>query len=1280
MDIPALLRRHRPLLIAAVIGIAFSLTLFFLSRTYENDRFRKAFNERSRDRAQAVIAAFTDHLEQLFSIQSLYLASPRVNRGEFRVFTKNILSNNPDVASLQWVPRVSAAERKGFEEAVRKDGFPAFQITELNPQGKMAVAGQRSVYYPVRYVEPFRQNQNMLGFDVASIAARRSAIARAGERNAAVMLPPLPLQREGKTDMLGQLYLPVYRGDHVPASVSARRKDLAGVVVSTFFISRLVEAAVEPLGLAGVDLFIFNETTPGKREPLLLRWSRMRKAQVSDTALVPVSPEIEYRLPLELGGQKWSIVCRPAPQFVIHRRHWQSWMFLLVGLGITGVTVLYLATLQGRAEKIRQAVRERTADLQRVNEELHKALTAQEIAEQHNRQLAAIVESSDDAIIGNNLQGKIISWNKGAETLYGYSAEEMVGNPVAMIVPEDRQIEIDNFMERINRGETIRHLKTVRRCKDGSHVHVSVSVSPIKDAAGIVAGASTIARDITGEYRREQTLRLLERAITSTSCGILISDPHQPDNPIIFCNRAFETITGYAREEVIGKNCRFLQGADTDEAALKQIREAVAGGGECRVMLKNFRKDGTMFWNQLFITPIKDRNGELTHYIGVQTEVTELKRAEDELRKLTRAVEQSPSSVVITDIEGNIEYVNPVFTTLTGYRFEEVVGKKPSLLKSGEKSPEEYAAMWKTISAGNVWRGEFHNKKKNGDLYWEYASISPVLDKEGKVTNYIAVKEDITERKRIEEQLRSVSTMQKAILDSANFSIISTDAKGIIRTFNAGSERLLGYSAREMIGNETPLKIHDPEEVKKRARELSPDMKPGFEVFVAKAAMGMPEEREWTYIRKDGSRFPVLLSVTALLDKSGNITGYLGIGSDITHRKLAEEAMARAKEAAEAANKAKSEFLATMSHEIRTPMNAIIGMADLLGETTLSAEQSKYVGIFKSAGETLLNLINDILDLSKIESGHITLEKTDFDLYDVVEKATDILAVRAHEKGIELVYDIHPDVPRYLVGDPVRLRQVILKFTDNGEVALEVRKESSDAGTLLFSIRDTGIGIPEDKVNKIFEKFTQADSSTTRKYGGTGLGLAISKRLVKLMGGRIWVTSAVGAGSTFYFTAGFQLQVEKLKAEPVVAPVPEREVLRPLRILLVDDSEDNRLLIRSFLKKTPYVIDTANNGLAAVEQYKTAPYDLILMDIQMPVMDGYAATKEIRDWERSNKREPTPVLALTAYALQEEIRKSYDAGCSGHLTKPIKKNDLLYAIAAYSKKTLGKDQKIVNKG
>ncbi len=376
------------------------------------------------------------------------------------------------------------------------------------------------------------------------------------------------------------------------------------------------------------------------------------------------------------------------------------------------------------------------------------------------------------------------------------------------------------------------------------------------------------------------------------------------------------------------------------------------------------------------------------------------------------------------------------------------------------------------------------------------------------------------------------------------------------------------------------------------------------------------------------------------------------------------------------ASRSKSEFLASMSHEIRTPLNSIIGMAEVLAETVLTDEQHEYVRIFRAAGENLLEIINDILDLSKIEAGQTEVEAIDFDLPTLLDSVTTLVSLRADEQETTVTTHHDSDVPFYLNGDPTRLRQILLnlvgnavKFTKKGQVEIKISLQAKHGAEqeLLVAIKDNGIGIPADKQQLIFDSFTQADSLTTRQYGGTGLGLTICQKLLNIMGGHIWLTSQPGKGSTFFFT---------IPSVPATSPRPEIDtnvtlqraqcdLLPAARILLVDDNKDNCNLIRLYLRNTPFTLKTVDNGLEAVKAFCAKPYDLILMDLEMPIMDGYEATQKIRQWEQGQKRKPVPIIALTAHAFIRFKKKCLDAGCSDFLTKPVKKAKLIETIGIH---------------
>jgi two-component system sensor histidine kinase/response regulator len=503
---------------------------------------------------------------------------------------------------------------------------------------------------------------------------------------------------------------------------------------------------------------------------------------------------------------------------------------------------------------------------------------------------------------------------------------------------------------------------------------------------------------------------------------------------------------------------------------------------------------------------------------------------------------------------------------------------------------------------------------------------------------------------RSEERFRKLS-------ESSPIGIFQTDASGKCLYTNPRWQSLTGLSLEESLGDGWSRGIH-PED---RSRV--------FEEWGACAREGRPFDSEIRYQTPAGTVRVAHVRSGVVLDSSGGITEHIGSVLDITHRKQIEQEMLKTRDAAEAATRAKSEFLANMSHEIRTPMNGVIGMTGLLMDTSLTADQREYVRMLRGSGEALLTLINDILDFSKIEAGKLEIEVIDFDLHTVVEEAMNLLAERAHSKRLELAYLIHPEVPGAVRGDPGRLRQILInlvgnaiKFTQSGEVILRARLAGEEGGTrtVRFEVTDTGIGIDPEARDRLFQPFTQAEGSTTRKFGGTGLGLAISRQLTELMGGQIGVESEPGKGSTFWFTVRLEKQVGDGTALP-----PPRENLRGLRLLVVDDNATNRRIVMEQTRSWGMLPEEAPGGREALALLASAaasgqPHDLAVVDMQMPEMDGLQLARAIRaDRRLADMR----MIMLTSIGMRGHAAESHRAGFAGYLTKPAGQSQLYDCIA-----------------
>jgi two-component system sensor histidine kinase/response regulator len=512
------------------------------------------------------------------------------------------------------------------------------------------------------------------------------------------------------------------------------------------------------------------------------------------------------------------------------------------------------------------------------------------------------------------------------------------------------------------------------------------------------------------------------------------------------------------------------------------------------------------------------------------------------------------------------------------------------------------------------------------------------------------------------ESLRQTNTVLNEILAAATeIGIIGIDLTGGITLFNSGAERMLGWDADEVIGRESAARFHVAEEVEAAAAAIQAEMgcnlSGALSILAHTAATGR-DSREWTLVRKNGTRFAGLLLTTTVKGADGVATGYLGIVQDISVRNTLEQEMRRARELAEEASRMKSDFLANMSHEIRTPMNGIIGMTHLVLNTEMTLRQRDYVKKIQLSGQHLLRIINDILDISKIEAGKLAIEHTDFELEATLASVVNLIAEKAADKGLELILDVASDVPVDVVGDSLRLSQVLinyannaLKFTEHGEIGIvvRVREASADSVLLWFAVRDTGIGLSEEQQGRLFTAFTQGDTSTTRQYGGTGLGLAISRQLTEMMGGEVGVDSVPGEGSTFWFTA--RLGINR-KVKRVLLPEPD---LRGRHVLVVDDNDNARQVMNEMLSSMSFAVDVVTSGrdaVAAVEQadHDNHPYELVFMDWHMPAMNGIDACRQIQSLPLA---EPPHLLLVTAYGREEVFHQAEDAGIHDVLVKPL---------------------------
>jgi len=731
------------------------------------------------------------------------------------------------------------------------------------------------------------------------------------------------------------------------------------------------------------------------------------------------------------------------------------------------------------------------------------------------------IERSLEAIFITDPEGNIIYINPAFEQMYGFSSIEAIGKTPRIFKSGSYTEDVYKYFWQtlLSKDEVTGEI--INKTKDGNLITIEGFNTSILNSKGDIYGYIGIHRDITERKTSEESLKLFRTLIDNSNDSIEVLDP--TTGRFLDVNETGCKELGYSREEFLKLSVFDIDPLVNPQSFAESVKKLKKSGPLTLEGIHN-RKDGTSFPVEVNIQIV---NLEKEYMVTVARDISLRKQNEETVLKLSRAVEQSPTSVMITDKNGIIEYINPKLTEITGYKKEEVLGENPRIFSSGERPKSDYKILWENILSGKEWKGEFHNKKKNGELYWEYANISPIINTIGEITHFVSIKEDITLRKQREKEL-------------------------II-----------------------------------------------------------------------------------------------------------------AKERAEESDRLKSAFLANMSHEIRTPMNGILGFTDLLKNPNLTGEkQQNYIRIIKKSGTRMLNIINDIVSISKIESGLMEVNISESNINEQIEFVYTFFKPEIEDKGIQFLFkNPLPFSKAIIKTDREKLFAILtnlvknaIKYSEKGSIELGYDKKDK---YIEFYVKDSGIGIDSTRQKAIFERFIQEDISDKHAYQGAGLGLSISKAYVEMLGGKLWVESEKGLGSTFYFTIPYTTELKETVTHTNDNVNGEMEVqVRNLKILIVDDDKISDLLLSIMLTEISREILHAKSGLEAIELCRNNPdTDLIFMDIKMPGMDGYEATRQIRQFNKD-----VIVIAQTAYGLACDKEKAIEAGCNEHLLKPIIKNKLMSLI------------------
>ena len=1200
-----------------------------------------------------------------------------INDALFKQYSKSrdVDVEFPGARGFGFIRRVPRSQTDNYLQAKRAEGRPDFSIRTLTEH-----QGERFV---IEYIEPVERNRAAVGLDIGSEANRRQAAISAMQTGKATITGPITLVQAAGDPQRSLLFLlPIYRGGATPEAIEARESSAFGWSYAPLALSEVL--ADFNMAQLRYDLAITDLFNPGHPESVF----NSQKAHSGQQT------RLHQTLEREVFGRLWRFDLSARPGFVENLHLLPSRSVLAVSLLTSLLATLLMGAIQLGRERKRKGIVQQA-------------------------QLATIVENSADAIVGETNDGLVISWNRAAERLFGYSRSEALGQPmIERMTPAAERDKEAQLVRQVLASAEITPTDTTLLTRQGEMAPISVTAGAIRGPQGEIIGIARLMRDISERLRAEQAMRDLaasldqqvkdrtaeletarhdlQTVLDSVPSMIGYWDKHLRNR---VANKAYGAWFGVDPTTLPGTPMQDLLRADLFERNRPYI-EAALRGEQQQFERTIPRPDGSGNRHSLanYLPDIAD--GEVKGFYVVVHDITDIVESRHafarERERLAHIIEGTNVGTWEWNVQTGEINVNERWADIIGYTLAELqpidvetwkTRCHPDDLPTAQDLLDQHfrgdLPQYQSVTrmrhkAGHwVWvqsRGRVFTRTPQGEPEWMYGTH-----------------QDISAAKHAEEQLQqAVATLRSVLVAATEQSIIATDLHGTITLFNAGAEKMLGYSAHEFVGISSPATLHLAEEVEAYGQELSQRYGypvQGFRVFVHEAERLGFENREWTYVHKDGHHLRVQLSVNAVRDAHGGLIGYLGIAQDLTERHRQDQVLRHAKTEAEAASAAKSMFLANMSHEIRTPMNAVLGIAHLLADTPLDDDQRQLLAKLQIAGRSLLGVINDVLDISKIEAGEMHAESVAFSPGDLLGELHQLYAPQASTKGVDMELRGADTLPAALLGDPTRLRQVLsnllsnaIKFTSQGRVSLQVVQEPRttlphDPVWLKFSVVDTGEGISGDALENLFNPFAQADTSTTRRFGGTGLGLSIVKRLSELMGGDVGLISELGAGSTFWVRLPFmQVGTERL-SQPSVADQGQ------LHVVVVDDSDLDRAHVVQMCQAFGWRTTALKSGTELVhwiqelaDAHQPMP-DALIVDWRMPNLDGLEALSKLV--ERIDPAALPATVIVSAEERERIARQDRKGLVDRILTKTLNPSALFNAVNASVAERTGRPDQVM---